>query len=132
MDNEASPQLFVNDQTPPDGTVKAAPTRFVIGVLGPEASMERVARSLTEHGVPHDRIHFLCGEGGAAFLDGLGNWFTRAISEAWTDAREQLAEGKVIVGVYDVEDDDVGLVRDTLGEACVAPARYFGTWTNLA
>ena len=86
---------------------------------------------LVAHGVPEDRIHFLYGEDGAAFLDNLGTWFGRAVSEPWSAAKEHVEAGETIVGVFDVDDEDVGQIRGLLEDAGIVHSSYYGQWTNL-
>jgi hypothetical protein len=52
-----------------------------------------VADALTEAGIAPSTVHFLAGAEGVAFLERLGNWFTRALSEGLTDARGSLEHG---------------------------------------
>ncbi len=91
--------------------------------------MEGVAEYLVEHDVPSDRIHFLTGEGGISFLEHLGNWFSQVLSTGWTEARESLADDKVLVGVFDVDKTDATRIRQLLADAGVEHVQYFGTWT---
>jgi hypothetical protein len=74
-------------------------------------------------------VHFLAGAGGAAFLDRVGNWFTRALTEGLTDARESLESGATMVGVFEVADPDAVPIRRTLFDAGVESLHYFGSWT---
>jgi hypothetical protein len=69
------------------------------------------------------------GEGGVAFLERLGNWFTRALSEGLTDARGSLESGATMVGVFEVADPDAEAIRGTLSDAGVVSLHYFGSWT---
>jgi len=121
--------LFVNEDTPPGIKMKPVPEHAAIGQLHPGKSMEQVAAYLVEHDVPEDRIHFLSGEGGVSFLQHLGNWFSQVLSEGWTDARDALADGKVLVGVFDVGKTDATRIRQVLADAGIEHIRYFGTWT---
>jgi hypothetical protein len=127
----STPPIYANDDTPPGLEVKAHPVRVAVGALGEGATVEGVARHLVAHGVPEDRIHFLYGDDGCEFLDNLGNWFTRAMSEQWETAKEHLDAGETVVSVFDVDDDDVGRIRGLLEEAGIAHASYYGEWTNL-
>ena len=134
MDKQAStptPPIYANDDTPPGLEVKAHPVRVAVGSLGTDATVESVARHLVAHGVPEDRIHFLYGDDGSDFLDNLGNWFSRAMSEPWSAAKEHLDAGEAIVGVFDVDDEDAGQIRGLLEEAGIVHASYYGQWTNL-
>jgi hypothetical protein len=121
--------FFVNDQAPPGVKMRAAPEHAAIGQLRAGTSMEQVATYLVEHDVPEDRIHFLGGEGGISFLEHLGNWFSQLLSETWTDARYALADGKSLVGVFDVDRADATEIRRLLVDAGVEHIRYFGKWT---
>jgi hypothetical protein len=105
------------------------PTSAAIGKLDPGRSIEDVQTALVEGGVPADRIHFLSGDGGIAFLDDLGSWFSRLVSQTWHDARNALAGGTVLVGVFEVEQVDASRIRRLLDDAGVHEARSFGTWT---
>jgi hypothetical protein len=88
-----------------------------------------VADSLTEAGIAPSTVHFLAGAGGVAFLERLGNWFTRALSEGLTDARGSLESGATMVGVFEVADPDAEAIRRTLFDAGVESLHYFGSWT---
>ena len=124
-----APRVFVNEQSPPG--LEAGPTRFVVGQLGPETSMQGVATYLIEHGIAEHRIHFLHGQDGIAFLDSVGNRFTRMLSDAQTDAKAQLTRGGVVVGVFDVPDEDVSATRTVLEESGILQSTYYGKWTNF-
>lgn len=91
--------------------------------------MQDVADALTEAGIAPSTVHFLAGAGGVAFLERLGNWFTRALSEGLTDARESLESGATMVGVFEVADPDAEAIRKTLFDAGVESLHYFGSWT---
>jgi hypothetical protein len=130
-DTATTPPVYVNEDTPPDLEIKANPDRVAVGHLGDDTSMEQVASALVEAGIPEDRIHFLDGDDGIAFLDDLGNWFSRAMSESWKNARDHLDEGRTIVGVFEVDEEDAGLVRSTLEDAGIEHASYYGKWSNL-
>lgn len=125
--------LFVNDDYPPGIKLRASPQDAAIGLLRPGKRMEDVAAYLVEHDVPEDRIHFLSGEGGISFLQQLGNWFSvllsQLLTETLTDARDALADGKDLVGVFDVDKADASSIRRLLAEAGVEQVRYFGRWT---
>ena len=83
MDREVSmPGPYINDETPPGIKFHATPRNAVIGTLRSEASVPEVADALTEAGIPPTTVHFIVGAGGIAFLDRLGNWFTRASARA--------------------------------------------------
>ena len=123
------PRIYVNEQVPP--ALAAGPTSFVVGRLDPESSMRGVAAHLVEHGIAEDRIHFLRGDDGVAFLDDVGNRFTRMLSDARADANAELARGGVVVGIFDVQGDDVGATRTALEESGVVQSAYYGKWTNL-
>src|SRR5262245_58782944 len=79
--SEPTPPIYANDDVPPDMEIKAHPVRVAVGALAPDAAVDDVARLLVAEGVAEDRIHFFCGDEGREFLDNLGNWFTRAMSE---------------------------------------------------
>jgi hypothetical protein len=66
---------------------------------------------------------------GVEFLGRLGNWFTRVLSESLANARESLASGVTMVGVFEVSALDAEAIRKTLLDAGVEPLRYFGSWT---
>jgi hypothetical protein len=85
------PGPYINDETPPGIKFHATPRNAVIGILRSDASVQDVADALTEAGIAPSTVHFLDGAGGVAFLERLGNWFTRALSEGLTDARESLS-----------------------------------------
>jgi len=121
--------IYLNQDSPPGVRMKADPTSAAIGALKPGSSIEDVQATLIEGGVPADRIHFLSGEDGIAFLDDLGSWFTRLVSVTWHDAKEALASGKVLVGVFGVDKIDASRIRLVLGNAGVDRIRSFGTWT---
>lgn len=120
---------YVNEGAPPGLPTKADPTSAAIGEVEPGRSIEDVEATLIEGGVPADRIHFLSGEGGIAFLDDLGNWFSRLVSQTWHDAREALVSGKVLVGVFGVDKIDASRIRVLLQDAGVHGIRSSGTWT---
>ncbi len=109
--------------------MSATPERAAIGLLPQDTSMEQVATFLVEHDIPEDRIHFLSGEGGVAFLQQLGSWLSRAISEGWSDAKRALADGEVLVGVFGVEEADAAGMRQILRDAGLKSTRYYGAWT---
>lgn len=117
------------NEAPPGVHVAADPTSAAIGELEPDQSIEEVEAKLVDAGVPADRIHFLIGDGGIAFLDDLGNWFSRLVSQSWHDARDALANGKVLVGVHEVDEVDAAQIRRLLGDSGVQNIRSFGTWT---
>jgi hypothetical protein len=91
--------------------------------------VQDVADALTKAGIDPSTVHFLAGTGGAAFLEQLGNWFTRALSEGLTEARESLESGATMVGVFEVADSDSEAIRKTLFEVGVESLHYFGSWT---
>lgn len=121
--------VYRNDEVPPGVELKADPTAAAIGIVDPGRSVEDVHADLTHGGVPADRIHFLSGDDGIAFLDDLGNWFSRLASQSWHDARDELASGHILVGVFDVDDADAERIRALLTDAGVSRIRSFGTWT---
>ncbi len=123
------PGPYINDDTPPGIKFHAMPRNAVVGTLQSEASAPEVADALAEAGIPTTTVHFLAGAGGVAFLDQLGNWFTRALSEGLTDARETLESGATLVGVFEVADPDAEAIRRTLSNAGVESLHYFGSWT---
>jgi hypothetical protein len=88
-----------------------------------------VAEALTDAGVDPSTVHFLVGAGGVAFLERLGNWFERALSETLVDARESLRSGATMVGVFEVAEPDAEAIRKTLFDASVGSLHYFGSWT---
>jgi hypothetical protein len=52
------------------------------------------------------------------------------LSEGWTDARDALADGKVLVRIFDVgSKTDATRIRQVLADAGIEHIRYFGTWT---
>jgi hypothetical protein len=128
---DQSPKMFLNEDTPPDLEVTANPKRVAMGHLGEGASMDDVAAQLVAAGIPEDRIHFVEGDDGLEFLDNLGTWFSRSTSEAWTKAHDHVESGLTIVSVFEVDEEDVGAVRDALEQAGVEHPSYYGTWTNL-
>lgn len=123
------PGPYINDNTPPGIKFHAMPRNAVVGSLQSEASVPEVADALTEAGIPPTTVHFIQGPGGVAFLDRLGNWFTRALSEGLKDARESLESGATLVGVFEVADPDAEAIRKTLSGAGVGSLHYFGSWT---
>jgi hypothetical protein len=124
-----TPGPYVNDDTPPGIKFHATPRNAVIGTLRSDASLQDVADSLTEAGIAPSTVHFLAGAGGVAFLERLGNWFTRALSEGLTDARGSLESGATMVGVFEVADPDAEAIRRTLFDAGVESLQYLGSWT---
>jgi hypothetical protein len=123
------PGPYINDETPPGIKFHATPRNAVVGTLRSDASMQDVSDALIEVGIPPTTVHFLAGAGGVAFLDQLGSWFTRALSEGLTDARETLESGATLVGVFEVADPDAEAIRRTLSNAGVESLHYFGSWT---
>jgi hypothetical protein len=123
------PRPYINDETRPGIKLHATPRNAVIGTLRPDASMQDVDDRLTEAGIAPSTVHFLEGAGGVAFLERLGNWFARALSEALADARETLESGATMVGVFEVADPDAEAIRRTLSDAAVESLHYFGSWT---
>jgi hypothetical protein len=123
------PGPYINDETPPGIKFHATPRNAVIGTLRSDASVKDVADALTEAGIAPSTVHFLAGAGGAAFLEQVGNWFTRALTEGLTDARESLESGATMVGVFEVADPDAEPIRRTLFDAGVESLHYFGSWT---
>ncbi len=123
------PLLFVNEHAPPGIKLSTTPERAAVGLLPRGTSMAQVAAFLVEHDIPEDRIHFLSGEGGVAFLQQLGSWLSRAVSEGWSDAMGALADGEVIVGVFDVDEADAAGIRQILVDAGLKSTRYYGNWT---
>jgi hypothetical protein len=113
------PGPYINDETPPGIKFHATPRNAVIGTLRSDASVKDVADALTEAGIAPSTVHFLAGAGGAAFLEQVGNWFTRALTEGPTDARESLESGATMVGVFEVADPDAEPIRRTLFDAGV-------------
>ena len=124
------PGSYVNDETPPGIKFHATPRNAVIGILRSDTAVQEVADALTEAGIAPSTVHFLEGAGGVAFLERLGNWFTRALSEGLTDARESLESGATMVGVLEVADPDAEAIRRTLLDAGVESLHYFGSWTH--
>ena len=124
------PGPYLNDDTPPGIKFHAMPRNAVVGTLQSEAAVPEVADALTEAGIPPTTVHFIQGARGVAFLDQLGNWFTRALSEGLTDARETLESGATLVGVFEVADPDAEAIRRTLSNAGVESLHYFGSWTH--
>jgi hypothetical protein len=123
------PGPYINDETPPGIKFHPTPRNAVIGTLRSDASVQDVADTLTEAWIAPTTVHFLAGAGGIAFLERLGNWFTRALSETLTDARESLESGATMVGVFEVPDPDAEAIRRTLFDAGVESLHYFGSWT---
>jgi hypothetical protein len=120
---------YINEETPPGIELHATPRNAVIGTLRSDVSVQDVADALTEAGIAPSTVHFLAGAGGAAFLGQLGNWFTRALSDGLTDARESLESGATMVGVFQVADSDKKAIGTTLSDAGVESLHYFGSWT---
>jgi hypothetical protein len=120
---------YINEDTPPGIDFHLDPRNAVIGTLRSDVSIGDVAGALTEAGIAPDTVHFLTGAGGAAFLGHLGNWFTRALSDGLTDARESLERGGTMVGVFEVADSDQKAIGKTLTDAGVESIHYFGSWT---
>jgi hypothetical protein len=123
------PGPYINDDTPPGVKFYATPRNAVIGTLRSDASVQDVADALTVAGIAADTVHFIEGPGGVAFLEQLGNRFTRALSEGLTEARESLESGATMVGVFEVADPDAEAIRRTLSAAGVEALHYFGSWT---
>jgi hypothetical protein len=123
------PGPYINDETPPGIKFHATPRNAVIGTLRSDASVQDVADALTGAGIDPNTVHFIMGEGGIAFLENLGNWFTRALSEGLTDARESLESGATMVGVFEVGDPDAEAIGRALFDAGVESLHYFGSWT---
>ena len=121
---------YINEEAPPGINFHATPRNAVIGTLRSDASVQDVADALTEAGIAPSTVHFLTGPGGAAFLLGMGNWFTRALSQGLEEARESLESGATMVGVFEVADPDAEAIRRTLSEAGVESFHYFGAWTH--
>jgi hypothetical protein len=123
------PGPYINDDTPPGIKFHAMPRNAVVGTLRSDASLQDVADALTQAEVAPSTVHFLAGAGGVAFLDRLGNWFTRALSEGLTEARGSLESGATLVGVFEVADPNAEAIRRTLSDAGVESLHYFGSWT---
>ena len=123
------PGPYINDDTPPGVKFNATPRNAVIGTLRSDTSLQDVADALTEAGIPPSTVHFLAGAEGVAFLDRLGNWSTRALSEGLTDASGSLESGATMVGVLEVADKDAEAIGRTLSDAGVESLHYFGSWT---
>jgi hypothetical protein len=132
LDGKGGPMSgpYINDATPPGIDFHATPRNAVIGTLRPDASVQDVADALTEPGVAPITVHFLAGPEGAAFLQGLGNRFTRALSQGLNEARESLESGATMVGVFEVADPEAEAIRRTLLDAGVESLHYFGAWTH--
>ena len=132
LDGKGSPMRgpYINDETPPGIDFHATPMNAVIGTLRADASVQDVAEALTQAGVAPNTVHFLAGPGGAAFLKGLGNWFTRTLSQGLEEARESLESGATMVGVFEVADPDAEAIGRTLFDAGVESFHYFGAWTH--
>jgi hypothetical protein len=129
MGEVSMPGPYINDETPPGIKFHATPRNAVIGTLQSEVSVPEVADTLTEAGIPPTTVHLIFGADGVAFLDRLGNWFSRALSEGLTDARESLESGGTMVGVFEVADPDAEAIRRTLSDGGVESLHYFGSWT---
>jgi hypothetical protein len=110
--------------------MRSSPEHAAIGQLRTGAKMEDVAAYLVEHGDPGDRIDFLGGEGGVSFLQHVGNWFSPVLTEGLTETQDALADGKDIVGVFDVDEADASSIPRVLADARVEHVRYFGKWTS--
>ena len=123
------PGPYINDDPPPGIKFYAMPRNAVVGTLGSDVSVQDVADTLTEAGIAPTTVHFLVGAGGVPFLDRLGNWFTRALSEGLSDARASLESGATLVGVFEVADPNAETIRTTLFDAGVGSLHYFGSWT---
>lgn len=121
--------FYVNDDAPPGIRIKPAPENAAIGQIREGSTMEDVGGYLADQGVPSDRIHFLVGEEGEAFLQDIGNWWSKVLADGWTRSREALADGRVLVGVFDVDRVDADLMRGILSDAGVENVKYFGKWT---
>jgi hypothetical protein len=113
------PSPYINDDTPPGIKFHATPVNAVVGTLRSDASVQEVAEALNEAGIAPATVHFLTGAEGVAFLDRLGNWFTRALSEGLADARGSLESGATMVGVFEVADPDTEAIQRTLFDARV-------------
>ena len=123
------PGPYINEDTPPGIRFRPTPVNAVIGTLRADASVQGVADALSKEGIAPDTVHFLVGAGGAAFLEQLGNWFTRALSQGLAEARESLESGATMVGVFEVADPDREAIARTLSDAGVGSLHYFGSWT---
>lgn len=123
------PGPYINDETPPGTKFHAMPRNAVVGTLRADVSVQDVADALNEAGIAPTSVHFLVGVGGVPFLDRLGNWFTRTLSEGLSDARGSLESGATLVGVFEVADPDAEAIRVTLFDAGVVSLHYFGPWT---
>src|SRR4029453_17294928 len=130
MGGSRMPGPYINDDTPPGIKFHADPRNAVIGTLRSDASVPDVAEALTDAGVAPSTVHFLVGAGGVGFLERLGNWFERALSETLVDARESLRSGATMVGVFEVAEPDADAIRKTLFDAGVESLHYFGSGTH--
>jgi hypothetical protein len=117
---------YIDDEIPPGIEFHATPRNAVIGTLRSVASVQDVADALTEAGIDPSTVHFVQGAGGVAFLERLGNWFTRARGEGLADARGSLESGATMVGVFEVAEPDAEAIRRTLFDVGVGSLHYFG------
>lgn len=106
------------------------PTEAALGVLADGLTVDSAAERLADAGISLDRLYFFHGEEAAQMLENEGNAIERFFE---SDVRQPvigaLRDGKTLVMVYGVDEDDADKVRATMRASCVGETHYFGRWT---
>lgn len=101
-----------------------------VATLDDDTDIDDVVRALRDAGIPADRLYFIEGERGALLVEETGNFISRLFTAELRDRPPAaLREGKTLLLVAGVRDDDADTVRTTLGGAGLVNVHYFGRWT---
>ncbi len=126
---------YLNDEHPDIEGPHAEPKRVVMGIVDEGVSMDDVARSLTDSGIASERIHFFRGERGVELLEPDRQGVLDKMAGAFehpdhprTTSVEALKDGRTLVAVHDVEEDESTAMRGQLKDAGIGETHYFGEW----
>lgn len=114
---------------------KVEPVRAVIGIVPADGDVDDIRGQLTDAGISDSDIRVLEGEQGVDVLSPGGSGVTAALARLLSDTvefRDQavaaLEQGRKVVVVTDVDDQDGRRVMEVLHDAGLADVHHFGKW----
>lgn len=133
-DNDVNPENDVADDDSLDQR-KVEPKRAVIGIVPVDHDLEETRASLRGRGVAAQDITVLDGDAGAEVLAPGGTGVTAALGRLLSDVAElrdelvvALEQGKRVLAVTDVDEEDGPTVKAIMQDAGLARVHHFGEW----
>lgn len=116
---------------------KVEPVRAVSGIVPADGDVDDIRGQLTDAGISDGDIRVLEGEQGVEVLSPGGSGVTAALGRLLSDTvefRDQavaaLEQGRKVVVVTDVDDEDGRRVMDVLEGAGLTNVHHFGKWAS--